>query len=260
MKTKHILISLFSLILASRAFAEPDQEGWKSLFDGKTLTGWHISTATSHSATSKQTSGGKWEVVDGAITGSQDTPGNGGIIITDEKFGDFEVVIEMRNDFGPDSGLFLRSTEDGKAYQAMIDYHADGNLMGIYGEGLGGKPHLRNYSFTDKVTSIKPTIVGDAKTPLLILPEAWPSFWKADQWNELRARITGGEKPTITTWINGVKIMEWTETAARHPARGGIALQVHGGGNPADYSGKFVRYRNIRVKSLDPIIAPAPTK
>ena len=116
MKTKHILTSLFSLILASHVFAEPDQDGWKSLFDGKTLTGWHVSTATSHSRASKQTSGGKWEVVDGAIIGSQDIPGNGGIIITDEKFGDFEVVIEMRNDFGPDSGLFLRSTEDGKAY------------------------------------------------------------------------------------------------------------------------------------------------
>jgi len=34
-----------------------------------------------------------------------------------------------------------------------------------------------------------------------------------------------GDKPTITTWINGVKISEWTETEARHPARGRIALQ-----------------------------------
>ena len=42
----------------------------------------------------------------------------------------------MNNDFGPDSGLFLRSTDNGKCYQAMIDYHAGGNLMGIYGEGL----------------------------------------------------------------------------------------------------------------------------
>ena len=74
----------------------------------------------------------------GAIVGSQDIPGNGGIVITDEKFGDYEIALEMNNDFGPDSGLFLRSTEDGKCYQAMIDYHAGGNLMGIYGEGLPG--------------------------------------------------------------------------------------------------------------------------
>lgn len=235
--------------------AEPGADGWQTLFDGKTLTGWHVSTATSHSRVSKNTSGGKWEVVDGAITGTQDTPGNGGIIITDELFGDFEVVIEMRNDFGPDSGLFLRSTEDGKAYQAMIDYHSDGNLMGIYGEGLGGKPHLRNYSFKKDVTTIIPTLVGGAKTPLPVLPESWANFWRAEQWNELRARIVGGDKPTITTWINGVKFMEWTETEARHPAQGGIALQVHGGGNPAEYTGKYVRYRSIRVKKLDAPIA-----
>jgi hypothetical protein len=48
----------------------------------------------------------------------------------------------------------LRSTEDGKAWQAMVDYHAGGNLMGIYGEGLGGKPHVRNYSFKEKITAM----------------------------------------------------------------------------------------------------------
>ncbi len=236
--------------------AEPDKDGWQTLFDGKTLTGWHVSTKTGHSRASKNTTGGKWEVVDGAITGTQDQPGNGGIIITDEQFGDFEVVIEMKNDFGPDSGLFLRSTEEGKAYQAMIDYHAGGNLMGIYGEGLGGKPHLRNYSFKNTVTEIDPKLTGAPTVALPVLPEAWAKFWRADQWNELRARIVGGDKPTITTWINGVKIMEWTETEARHPAKGGIALQVHGGGKAEEYNGKYVRYRAIRVKKLDGAAAP----
>ena len=47
--------------------------------------------------------------------GSQDLPGNGGILITDESFEDFEIVMEMNNDFDQDSGLFLRSTEDSKA-------------------------------------------------------------------------------------------------------------------------------------------------
>jgi hypothetical protein len=35
-------------------------------------------------------------VEDGAIVGSQDKPGNGGIVITDKKYGDFEVVLEMK--------------------------------------------------------------------------------------------------------------------------------------------------------------------
>jgi hypothetical protein len=223
------------------------EEGFASIFDGQTLQGWHASGKTGHSAASKHESGGRWVVENGAITGSQDIPGNGGILITDEQFGDFEVVLEMNNDFGPDSGLFLRSTEDGTAYQAMIDYHAGGNLMGIYGEGrgLGGKPSLMNFRFADQVTEIK--AVTNAPSALPVLPGSWPHFWRHGQWNELRARIVNNP-PTITTWINGVKFMEWTETQKRHPDKGGIAVQVHGGG---DLTRQFVRYRHVRVKRLD---------
>jgi hypothetical protein len=224
--------------------ASPD--GFTSIFDGKTIKGWHASAKTGHSSASQHKSEGRWVVEDGAITGSQDIPGNGGILLTDEQFGDFEVVLEMNNDFGPDSGLFLRSTEDGTAYQAMIDYHANGNLMGVYGEGgLGGKPSVMNFTFTDKVTVIVPWT--NSPTPLPVLPESWPFFWRHGQWNELRARIVNNP-PTITTWINGVKFMEWTETQKRHPDTGSIGLQVHGGG---DYTKQFVRYRNIRIKRLD---------
>ena len=45
-------------------------------------------------------------VEDGAITGSQDIPGNGGIFITDEKFGDFEIILEMNNDLGRTAACF----------------------------------------------------------------------------------------------------------------------------------------------------------
>ncbi len=239
-----LLVSVVGLSSGWLLLAQPKEDGFVSLFNGRTLQGWHVSGQSGHSRASGHKSGGKWVVENGALTGSQDIPGNGGLVITDEHFGDFEVVLEMNNDFGPDSGLFLRSTEDGKAWQAMIDYHAGGNLMGIYGEGLGAKPSVRNFSFADKVTEIKPV---PGPTPLPVLPESWSSFWRHGQWNELRARIVSNP-PTITTWINGVKFMEWTETTKRHPDQGGIALQVHGGG---DLTQQFVRYRNIRVKRLD---------
>jgi len=214
-----------------------------SIFDGETLSGWHVSAETGHSRASNHQSGGTWEVQEGAITGTQDIPGNGGILITDQKFSDFEVVLEMNNDYGPDSGLFLRSTEDGVAYQALIDYHADGNLMGVYGEGMGGIPHVRNFNFLESPDKI---VEVDGPFPLPVSPEEWPNFWKHGEWNELRARIVGNP-PTIETWINGDKFMEWTETELRHPDEGGIAVQVHGGG---DFTGQYVRYRNIRVKDL----------
>lgn len=241
-------ILLLVLLISASGFAtgaaEADRDGFVPLFDGKSLAGWHVSAKTGHSVASKNQSGGKWGVENGAIVGSQDIPGNGGILITDERFGDFEVALEMNNDFGLDSGLFLRSTEDGKAWQAMIDYHGSGNLMGIYGEGLGGKPHVQNYSFVGSPEKIR--LITNSSVSLPVLPESWRYFWRHGQWNELRARIVNNP-PTITTWINGVRIMEWTEKESRHPATGGIALQVHEGG---DHMQHFVRYRNIRVKRL----------
>ena len=238
-----LLVALAAAVAAAQLPAADQngrarEEGFVSIFDGKTLEGWHVSGKTGHGT------GGKWVVEDGAIAGSQDKPGNGGIVITDKQYGNFEVALEMKNDFGPDSGLFLRSTEKGQAYQALIDYHAGGNLMGVYGEGLSGGIHVRNFDFLQKVTEIKP---HEAPFPLPLAPEKWPDFWKHGEWNELRARITGNP-PTVTTWIKSVKFMEWTDKDKRHPDKGGIALQVHGGG---DFTKQFVRYRNIRVKVID---------
>lgn len=241
-----LLLVAFLVLTAPKNPVALARGDFMALFDGQTLNGWHVSAKSGHSRASGNRSGGRWVVEGGAIVGNQDIPGNGGIIITDESFGDFEVVLEMQNDFGPDSGLFLRSTEDGTAYQAMIDYHEKGNLMGIYGEGMGGKPNLKNFSFLDRPDRIE--LVSDSPVPLPVLPESWGHFWRHGEWNELRARIVGRELPTITTWINGVEIMKWTESEKRHPSTGAIALQVHGGG---DFTTQFVRYRNIRVKTLD---------
>jgi hypothetical protein len=253
MRTTFNILVVFAAAFSTTARADAedfkrgkfDESGFVSIFDGKTLNGWHTSAQSGHSRASKNQSGGRWVVENGAIVGSQDIPGNGGIVMTDKPYGNFEVALEMNNDFVPDSGLFLRSTEKGQAYQYMIDYHANGNLAGVYGEGLSGGVHQRNFDFTDKVTEIKP---HESSFPLPVKPADWPNFWKHGQWNELRARITGNP-PKIVTWINGVRFMEFEDSEKRHPDTGGIALQIHGGGG--DLTKQFVRYRNIRVKVLD---------
>ncbi len=222
-----------------------DNTGFTTIFDGKTIQGWHVSAQTGHSGASKNKSGGKWVVEDGAIVGSQDIPGNGGIILTDKLYADFEVIVEMKNDYGPDSGLFLRSTEKGQAYQYMVDYHDNGNLAGIYGEGLPGGIHHRNFDFGKEPSLI--TVKPEAQTKCPVTPEQWKTLWKHGEWNELRARIVGNP-PKITTWINGVKFTEFEDKEKRHPDAGMIALQVHGGG---DFTKQFVRYKGVKIKELN---------
>jgi hypothetical protein len=153
-----LIITTFGLASqASKPTPKPGDDGFVSIFDGQTLRGWHVSSKTGHGT------GGRWVVENGAIVGRQDRPGNGGIIITDAQFGDFEVALEMNNDFGPDSGLFLRSTEQGVAYQALIDYHAAGYLMGVYGERFPKPFSEFNFRFLDtpdkiqRVDSVFPT-------------------------------------------------------------------------------------------------------
>jgi hypothetical protein len=60
-----------------------------------TLRGWDVSTKTSHG------SGGRWTAQDGVILGTQDKPGNGGLLIADAPYGNVDVRLERKNDTGP---------------------------------------------------------------------------------------------------------------------------------------------------------------
>jgi hypothetical protein len=239
---------------------KPGQAGFVTIFDGRSMTGWTVSAKSRHSATSGNKTGGNWQIRDGALVANQDTPGNGGLFITDRKYGDFEVVLDMRNDFGMDSGIYLRSTDTGMAYQIMIDYRRWGALGGVYGENMKPGFNVAPFNFVDAPDRIFAT--GHA--PMPVLPAAWPSFWRHGHWNEFRARIVGNPAH-VTTWINGVQFLDWTDTMPRL-ADGFLALQVHGGlervqgkdwvgvdgstGGETDYTKRFVRYRNIRIKEL----------
>lgn len=234
------LLALATLVPPVLLRAQP--AAWKSIFDGRTLAGWKPTAKSSHSRASGNTTGGRWVAENGSIVGSQDTPKNGGLLLTEAEYGNVEVSVEMNNDFGPDSGLFLRTTEDGRGYQCLIDYHKGGTLGGILGEGIWKRRGERNFTFGEK-----PEIItwNEHPQPCPVRPEAWASFWHHGQWNEIRARIVG-DPPTITTWVNGVQILSFTEPVSQHPVRGKIGLQVHGGGNNTG----FVRYRNLRVRAL----------
>ncbi len=195
------------------------------VFDGRSLDGWHVSAASPHSARSGHLKGGDWRVVDGIIVGRQDPPGNGGLLVSDRSFGDVEVTLETADDWDTDSGLFLRTTPDGAAYQVMIDLYPTGTVGGIWGEDLPTKLDRRSFVFGD----------SPAGTP-----------WRPG-WNTLRARIVGNP-PHITTWLNGELIVDFQDSERRLPDRGAIALQMHGG---EVHGAGSVRFGNIRVTPLD---------
>lgn len=193
--------------------------GFTPIFNGKDTTGWHISTTNHHGTTPD------WHVENGVLVGMQKPAGKGGILLTDKKYKNFEVYLELNPDWGCDGGLFLRSSDRGEAYQVMIDYREGGTLGGVYGERL---------------KDVKGSSVLD-----------WEKYYKRGEWNTIRARIEG-EIPRISVWMNGTLVTQWSDVT-NHSVDGAqdgmIAVQVHGGTEIWKEGGKQ-KFRNIAVREL----------
>ena len=216
-------------------------DGFTPIFNGKNLDGWHVSKTNHHGTTPE------YRVVHGLIVGTQNPRGKGGILLTDKKYKNVEVYMEVWPDFGCDSGLFLRSTEAGEAYQVTLDYLEGGGMGGIYGENLKdvGGPRATNLTAEEKE---KRTAERRRSS------EAWKKAWKRESWNSIRARIEG-EVPHIMVWINDELITDFTDTA-NHAIGGAvdgmIAIQMHFTNEKTNrwVDGGFWRWRNLAVKVL----------
>lgn len=197
-------------------------DGFTPIFNGKDLTGWHVSTTNHHGTTPE------FRVVHGVIVGTQNPRGKGGILLTDKKYKNVEVYMEVKPDWGCDSGLFFRSNEAGDAYQVTLDYLPGGTMGGIYGEGLTGVTGPRNVE--------------------------WQKAWKREAWNSIRARFEG-DVPHITVWINDQLVTDFTDTA-NHAADGAtdgmLAIQMHYTDPNTNrwVDAGFWRWRVIAVKEL----------
>ncbi len=244
------------------AYAAP-ADSWIELFDGKTLAGWHKNPDKIGHGT-----GGIWQVEEGTITGEQDPPGsgNGGILLTDKKFGDFELALDIKPDWGICSGLFLRGNDKGQCIQMMVDYHDAGNVGELYGEGVAGW-NTRTFDINGKLegdklvgfTTDKHLAAAEVGLVSACTPEDWVKVWKVGDWNAVRVHCHG-KYAHITTTINDLKICEF-DGAAASTARydkdmvvqqlgtaGSIAVQVHGGKNWP--TGAKCRWKNIRIRPL----------
>ena len=216
-------------------------EGFTPIFNGRDLTGWHVSRTNHHGTTPD------YRVLHGLIVGTQNPPGKGGILLTDKKYKNVEVYIEVKPDWGCDSGLFLRSSESGAAYQVTLDYLPGGGMGGIYGEGLKGVTNANapaNAALTPEQRAEQARARGSV----------WQKAWKREAWNSVRARIEG-DVPQIKVWINDQLVTDFKDTA-NHAADGAtdgmIAIQMHFSDpkTPRWVDGGFWRWRVIAVKEL----------
>ena len=252
--------------LRSLAYAAPKKNEWITLFDGKTLDGWHKNPEKIVHGT-----GGNWQVEEGTITGEQDPPGsgNGGILLTNAKFGDFEVEIDIQPDWGVCSGFFLRGNDRGECFQMMVDYHDQGNVGHLFGEGTGGFS-TRTFDINGKydddknligITTANHKSAAEVGLVHTCQPAEWVEAWKLNDWNTARVQVEG-KYPRITTWINDLLVNEFdgdsssNEVYQKHKERvleslstqGSIAVQVHAGsGWPV---GAKCRWKNVKIREL----------
>ena len=219
------LIPTLSLALVSALFGAAladDEEGWRSLFDGKTLDGWTVRGGFA-----------SYKVEDGTIVGTT-VKGSPNTFLCKGDFKDFVLELEVKCDPKLNSGVQVRShvyakddpkpenrRRAGVVYgpQCEIARRETGTAARFYDEGRRGR----------WLTEIKP----DAQ-----------NAFKNDGWNRYRIVVQGNR---YRSWINGVPASDFTDDGDEH---GFIGLLVHGiRENEGPYE---VRWRNIRVRELKP--------
>jgi uncharacterized protein (TIGR03067 family) len=239
---KHLLLALGISLLTQLTLRAADETGFKSLFNGKDLTGWE--GRPEH-----------WSVVDGAITGrtTKENPAKGNNFLfwrPDGKNGtvsDFELRLSYKivanNDKGfGNSGIQYRSKDFGNfvagGYQA--DFEAGKTFSGIlYEERMDGILAQRGQKTVVKTVDGKTKVevtgsLGDSNDI--------QSHIKENDWNDYVVIAKGNH---FQHFINGVQTVDVTDEREGKGAKEGIlALQLHAG-DPMT-----VQFKNIRIKDL----------
>jgi len=242
-----LLVCILALCIIP-AMASDDKhvgDGYTSIFNGKDLTGWHLLDVpeTSNYHTVK----GNFFVKDNAIHCTQMESRNGALLISDKKYNDFELVLEIKSDWGCDSGVFLRTNEKGKGIQILNDYLKHGSIGFPYQRDSEISVHFITPDESAAIEGVSQDVAGNSLV-YAIDAAGWNKAWKTNDWNQLKIRMVSG-KPTITTWLNGTKVMEYRGRKSKKAegTPGHIALQVHPGNR---WKGGYARYRNIAIKEL----------
>jgi type 1 glutamine amidotransferase len=207
-----------------------DEEGFKPIFDGKSLDGWDGNPKF-------------WSVKDGAITGqtTKDNPtdGNTFLIWKDGKVSDFELRLSYKI-VGGNSGIQYRSKDFGKwvvgGYQA--DFESGKTYSGILYEERMSRGIMAQRG--EKVTfgeDGKREVTGSVGKS-----DEIQAAIKHEEWNEYTIIAKGHDLKHI---INGKTTVEVTDNdPKKFVAEGILALQLHAG------PPMVVQFKDVRIKEL----------
>ena len=206
---KNYLLLLFVLFSVA---AVAQNTGWKNLFDGKTLKGWHQLNGKA-----------KYEIVNGTIVGTTVSNTPNSFLATDETYGDFILELELK--VGEmNSGIQIRSlslpeVNNGRVhgYQVEIDPSDRAWSGGIYDEAR------RGWMYTTEMN-----------------PAGKKAFNKTG-WNKYRIEAIGS---VIRTWVNGIPVTYMVDDMT---PKGFIALQVHAVKERP--GGASIQWKNIRIQT-----------
>ena len=186
MRKLSILIVLCTL-LAVGTFGEeintltPEQkaQGWKLLFDGKTLTGWHCFKQ-------KETLP-EWSVKDGVLTLTPIKDKHNPGLVNEGVYENFELYIEWKISSGGNSGVFYRVMEEG----------TDLNNTGIECQVLDNEKH----------PDAKVDKNRQAGAAYYMYPPSKDATKPVGEWNQLRIIV---ENNHVEHWLNNEKVVEYT--------------------------------------------------
>lgn len=221
------------LFFFSSCLVGAQEDGWRSLFDGKSLQGWSI-----HSGYAK------YHVENGAIVGTAVPNSPNTFLCTDEEFADFILEFEVflddpelnsgvqfRSQIAPEELTFWFRNDQGQPVRRTIPQdRVYGYQVEIADESGGGSGGV--YDEARRAFMIYQASPGSAAS----------RAFKNDQWNRYRVECRG---ISIKTFVNDIPCADFSDALG---ASGIIGLQVHGVGNRT--TPYRVRWRNIRIQEL----------
>lgn len=214
--------------------------GWRLLWDGKTTNGWRGAKRDAFPEKG-------WEITDGelrVLAGNGGESTNGGDIITERHFSDFDLRFEFKPSAGANSG---------------VKYFVDPSLNKGTGSAIGLEFQILDDA---KHPDAKAGVAGNRTAGSLydlitakVLDTPRGKEIKINKWNRGRIVVRGGH---VEHWLNGYKVIEYDrfsqmfsalvayskykdwENFGQWPA-GPILLQDHG---------DAVAFRSVKIREL----------